>query len=294
MKVREEELVKALSEMEAIAKGGDKMPKNTAQANGGLSTEGDKTEMATQGGEQKVAKGGKKLSRWAKDSKSSDSDSESTSKACKAMKKDDESSESESSDEDSTSKAYKAMNAQESSDEESSEESSESSESSDDKSSTKAKKSTIANLMKSDSVAGPVVDVSPFIERLVDQVSEAEYDLRKSLVSFHEEQSNQNKSLRKAISAMGNLMLEINNRMKDIEDAPVGQRKSVLSKSEISERFEEQPVDFSKSMVLDALVDLTRTGQVSSLDVSRYEVTNTMEPNVHKAVEGYLRKGALA
>jgi len=280
MQVREEQLVKALTEMETIAKGGNggkAMPKTTAEANGGLSHVGDKTELAAKGNdaddfeqEEDVAiKGGRKLGKWAKDdtSTSSSDDSDSTSKACKGIQADDDSDDDSSDDESS---------------------------SDDSTSGTMAKKSTIADLIKSDAVAGPVVDVSSFVERLVDEVSEAEHELRKSVLEFQDEQTAQNRAVRKALTAMGNLVLEINNRMKGIEDAPAGTRKSILSKSEISERFEEPRYDFDQNQVTEALIELAQSGKVNPVDVTRYESTGTMENNVRKALEDHLRKSANA
>jgi hypothetical protein len=274
MQVREEQLVKALTEMEALAKGGDKMPKNTAEANGALSTVGDKTEMATSDDVsedvKKLGKAvkGKKLGKWAKEDESSDSeDSTSTS-------------------DDETSTAKKAMNKDE--DESSSESKSDDESSSEETTS----KGTIADLMKSDSQAGSVIDVSPFIERLVDQVSEAEFDLRKSLVEFQGEQETHNKAIRKSIVAMGNMLLEINNRLQGIENSPASARKTMLSKSEVMDRFEEETPDFSKAQILDAMVDLAQRGQIQPWDVTTYESTNHMEPKVLKSVENYLRKSA--
>jgi hypothetical protein len=138
-----------------------------------------------------------------------------------------------------------------------------------------------------------VVDASGFVEKLVDEVSEAEADLRKSILGFQEEQHFQNKAVRKSLTALGNLVLEISERLKTVEDSPVGVRKSVLSKSEISERFEPE-FDFNKSQVLDALVELAQRGVVQPVDVSRYEGTNSMDPPVLKAVQDHLRKSVNA
>jgi hypothetical protein len=42
------------------------------------------------------------------------------------------------------------------------------------------------------------------------------------------------------------------------------------------------------------MIDLVSKGSrdITGLDVTRYEGTNTMEPNVRAAVEGHLRHGA--
>jgi len=280
-KVKEEQLVKALSQMEAIAKGDPKgkLPKTTDAANGGFSTEGDAGEMGV-GGEPnlsdmgKATKGGKKktLADWAKEN----SEETSSEEVSKAMNNEDES-EDESEEEESS--------------EEMSEDEEEMSKASKKKSKL-ARKSTIANLIKSDAAAGPVVDVSPFIEHLVDQVSDAEHDLRKAIVGMREEQGLYNNAFRKSIVAMGNLILDIKKGLDEIRDLPAATRKSVLSKSEVFERFEEERPDFSKSQVLDAMLQMAQAGKIKPIDVTRYETTNSMDGNVRKSVEDFLRKSA--
>ena len=241
----ENDLVKALAAMENLAKGGEvtgKLPKTTAQANGGFSDEGDKTEMGVTDS----------LEGWA-------------SKAMPPAKKDDDD-DSSSSDEDD--------------------------ESSSDSDDSVSKSQTITDLIKSNPQASGVYDVSPFIESLVDTVSTSDMQLRKALVAMRDEQTGFNSGLRKSMVAMGNLVLEMKKGMDQLLDTPAGQRRAVLSKSEIVERFEEETPDFSKSQVLDTMCTMVEKSipGVTSIDVSRYELTNTMEPDVRRAVEGMLRK----
>ena len=244
----EQQLVKALADMEALAGKGDrtisdKLPKTTDQANGGFSNEGDPNALATTGSE------GSPLDDWTRkggapaagddDSESSSSDSESSS--------------------------------------------------SDDP----ASKATISDIIKSNSASSPVVDVSPFLETLVDTVSTSDMQLRKALVAMKDEQSGFNDSLRKSVVALGNLTLEIKKSLDQLMDAPAGQRRAVLSKSEITEPFEQPQADFSKSQILDTMFDLLKSGEqgITPVDITRYEGTNDMEPNVRRLVEGALRKG---
>ena len=282
MSVKEENLLKALSDMEAIAKSGvsegmggkgNVVPKSTSQANGGLSGEGDpKPVSVTAKGqdeddndfdfeefESDVEKGGgkkkKTLSEWAKE--------EEDEEAHKGMSADEDD---ESMDDDD--EAYKGKK----------------------KMKDKACKGTVADLIKSE--MGEVLNISPFLEELVDQVSDAEQDLRKSVIELAEQQDVHNKTLRKSVVAMGNLVLDIKKSLDTLMDQPTTDRRSVLSKSEVVERFEEAAPTLSKHQVLDAMVNLVQKGQLNSIEVARYETTNSMEPSVRKAVEDELRKSA--
>ena len=239
----ENDLVKALAAMENLAKGGEgtgKLPKTTAQANGGFSDVGDKTEMGVTDS----------LEGWA-------------SKAMPPKKDED--------------------------DESSSDEDDDSSSDSDD---SVSKSQTITDLIKSNPQASGVYDVSPFIESLVDTVSTSDMQLRKALVAMRDEQTGFNSGLRKSMVAMGNLVLEMKKGLDQILDAPAGQRRAVLSKSEVVERFEPEAPDFSKAQVLDTMCNMLEKSipGITSIDVSRYEMTNTMEPDVRRAVENVLRK----
>lgn len=261
--VKEEQLAKALSDLESIVKSEgattSKMPKSTAQANGGLSDEGDKEELSTSGGDQSTA--AKSLQEWAEENE------EDVEKAAPAGDDDDSSSSDD--DDDSSS--------------------------SDDEPVSKCKKSTsLADVIKSDSATGPVIDASPFIEALVEQVSKADQRLRKSVDDSFSQQAKFNAQMQKAVSALGNVVLEMNKKVGGLMESPTGERKSVLSKSEINERFEEAPVDFTKSQVLDAMFDLVKSGSrdVTPIDITKYESSNFMEPNVRQAVEGVLRRSA--
>lgn len=304
MSVKEKNLLKALSDMEAIAKGGvspgtsgegNKTPTSTSQANGGLSDEGNKKELSVSAkksddedegvddadfealleGEgvdtddvEKAKKGKKRkqsLSQWAKE------EEEEHSKGLDGDEDDD----------------FEKANDDDSDDDD---------DDSDDETEKCAKKSvgdlnrdSLSDLVKATDAGGPVVDVSPFLETLVDQVSDADMQVRKALTDMYEEQSQYNEGLRKSVVALGNLVLDINKKIDGFGDLPVGERKTVLSKSEIHERFEEEnEPDFTKAQVLDAMCDLAEAGKVTPIDVSRYETTNTMEPPVAKAVNDHL------
>lgn len=291
MQVREEQLLKALSDMEAVAKGsdvspgmsgkGNKIPTTTSQANGGLSGEGDQSELSVTssspayaakgaGGEDeefdfdqlddddtsKAVKGkGKTLAQWAKEEAAEE-----------AHKSEDEDEDDESMDEDEDEDVEKCS---------------------------RTKKSTIADIIKSETSTGPIIDVAPFIETLVDQVSDSDQEVKKALLQLAKQQNSQ----RRVLKAMGNLMLELRKGMGQVLNAPATVRKSVLSEADLDdvhsqERFRQTGMDFSKSDVLDAMVELAQAGRINTIDVSRYETTNTMEKDVRKAVEDHLRKSA--
>lgn len=296
--MREEQLLKAISDMEAIAKGkdvspgmsgkGNDVPRTTSQANGGLSGEGDQGEMAvtasspayaSKGDEEEfdfdsldsddsTAKGGngkkkKSLVDWAKEEEDEeahkgdygDDDDESMDDSDSDSGDDD--ADDEDDDKKVTEKGYRAV---------------------------KGNNETLADLVKSDASMGPVVDVAPFLERLLDQVSDALENQNRAIADIGQQVNSQQRVLK----ALGNVSLENKNLLKSFGDQPAGDRRSVLSKSEMVDRFEEAAPDFSKAEVLDAMVDLCQQGKVNPVAVSRYETTNTMEPEIRKSVEGHL------
>ena len=268
--LREEQLLKALSDMESIAKGedsgmsgvGNKIPTTTAQANGGLSDEGDKQEMAVtsksvededDAGIEKGKKGKKlSLKEWAEE--------EATEHASKGDYGDDDDDDDEDDDEDESM----------------------------DKGSKCKKSMDISDLLKSDTDVGPVIDAVPVIEQFVDVVAESDNELRKSVDFLSQRLHGQQNVLK----AMSKVLLGMQETLGNLMDQPAGQRRTVLSKSEIHERFEDEGPQFSKSQVLDAMVNLCQRGTVTPVDVSRFEVTNSMEPNIRKAVEDELKKSA--
>jgi hypothetical protein len=276
----EEQILKALSEMEAIAKGGSgKLPKSTSEANGGLSNEGDKGEMSVS-----AKKGGKTLAQWVQETDESDA------------QKGAEESDFEDEDED-------VFKAESDDDDESSSDDEDEESSSDDESEDeppmkkgKARKSSISDLMKSDSSAGPVIDISPFIEGLVDQVSDSDMGLRKAVVALQNEQRAFNRAQSKVLSLMAKSMIAMQERMEGFENLPAGGRRSVVSKSEIDERFDEgvgsAGFAFNRDQVLDAMTELVKSHQIEPIEVTRYEVTSSMEQDTQRKVEQFLNKSA--
>ena len=259
----EDTLLKALADMEELAKGesgmtgvGNKTPSTTAQANGGLSDEGDKKELAVKGvagdeSKEMTAKGGDKkkktLSEWAKEEESEE--------AHKAMDDDDDESMD---DDDEKEKEYKS----------------------------ETKKATISDMMKSDSSSGPVIDAVPVLESFVDTVSDAQNDLRKSVESVSELVQAQNR----VIKSLAKVVMKSQEQIAELLDQPVGERKTVLHKSEVSERFEQPMPQVNKSDVLDILIRKCQAGEISPIDVTRYETTLSMDPALAKSVRDEIRK----
>lgn len=275
--LREEQLLKALSDMEGIAKGedsgmtgvGNKTPTTTAQANGGLSDEGDKQELAVtaksveedeDAGIEKGKKGKKmSLKEWAEEEETEHADMD------KGGYGDDDEDESMDDDDDDDDEGESM-----------------------DKGSKCKKSMDISDLLKSDTDVGPVIDAVPVIEQFVDAVSESDNELRKSVDHLSRRLGGQQNVLK----AMSKVLLGMQETLGNLMDQPANSRRTVLSKAEIHERFEDEGPQFSKSQVLDAMVNLCQRGQVTPVDVSRFEVTSSMEPNVRKAVEDELKKSA--
>jgi len=249
MAVNEADLMKALDDMESLAKG-----KKPAKSGKKLSLK----EWAEQGSEESAHKGedGDDFEEVAEDEEDID----------KAV--DDDDSESESSD-----------------DEESSED--------DEPPVKKAKKSTdIADIMKSDGANGGLIDVSPFIESLVEQVSESDQRLRKSVIALRDESRAYNRAQSTVINILAKAMVKLEKSLEAFGDLPAGERQTALSKSEVEERFEAPAFQFSRGQVLDAMFELTKSNQISGLAVTNYESFGSMESDVLAKVEAYFKKSA--
>lgn len=126
-------------------------------------------------------------------------------------------------------------------------------------------------------------EVSAFLEALTDATVESVDRLSKSQADFQNEQRAFNAKVQKALTAMGNMLLKTQKSMADADERPVVSRpRSVLSKSEISERFDGQgdaeAPRYTKSQTLDALTELAVKGEVPALVVSAYESSGYVDP----------------
>lgn len=137
-------------------------------------------------------------------------------------------------------------------------------------------------------------EVSAFLEALTDATTESVDSLRKSQGEFQNEQREFNARMQKAIIAMGNMMLDMKKSQTDSGEEPVVVRpRSIVQKSQVVERFEEQnggeAPKYDRSQTLDALTELAVKGEIPSLVVSAYESNGFVEPTYHGPVNAKLK-----
>lgn len=264
-RVNEEALLKALDRLESgetdekpLKKGA--LPKNTKEADGGLSGkggEGPDAGMEIEADENfDPTKGGKKSTTADEKEdvveKADDSDSDEEEEDTQKGESDDE-------DEEDTQKSLR-------------------------------------EIMEEDDTVSKAIEVSDFLEHFVDQTSEAVDGLAKSLRTSAQTQAEFNAGLRKAIVAMGNMLVELNGKIESFgEEAPAAPR-SVMSKALTAGAIEnrnfaggEQP-QFSREQALNALCSLAEAGKVHPAVVTQYETTGSLPREVQSAVDSFLRQ----
>ena len=150
------------------------------------------------------------------------------------------------------------------------------------------------------------MDISPFLEGLVDQISDAQGELRKSITKRFDERAGFEGLLQKAIIVMGKEMVSQGEMIKSLVERlegmpdPSRSRKSVLNKSDIQER------DFRKSdegggeidhkdprvrqKVIGWLLEKAEKGLIAAPLVSQYESGYGIPADLIKSAENDLFK----
>lgn len=136
-------------------------------------------------------------------------------------------------------------------------------------------------------------EVSAFLEALTDATTESVDRLSKSNSEFQNEQRDFNAKMQKTMVAMGNMLLDMKKSQADAGEEPVTVRpRAVLSKSEVTERFEAnggEARQFDRSQTLDALTELAVKGDVPMLVVSAYEASGFVDPQYVGSVNAKLK-----
>lgn len=284
----ESDLLKALDDLESVAKGA--IPKEMKDADGGFATEGDGDELQVSADENAEPK---KVSKSVKKAKKSEEESAEESSMDKG--EDEESSMDKADDE-------------ESSDEEHSPAETSSPELSDDdvgenfERAKKAKKSTKKSVSKSikkslmeDETNSEMVNASSFLESLIDQVSDSNVEMAKSLrhvkKSFdrqEERSQTQFGQLAKAMTLLGNITVGIAKSVRGVveslENIPdMAQGRTKLSKSDVEQRHFQDTGDSASldpsmyNQYMDRMIELAQKGQMPSEFVSEFELTKSLE-----------------
>ena len=151
------------------------------------------------------------------------------------------------------------------------------------------------------------VEVSKFLEELVDANCDSFAGLSKSVTSFHKGQSEFNGSIRKALVAYGNEIVRLNGNLEALLNQPRGGgvHKSVLTKSDIADRNFRQSdgVDqggddtqsetkISKAQVSDLLYQWFTKGEIPGEAVTEFETTNRMTKPLARKVQQHFATAA--
>jgi hypothetical protein len=268
-KVSAEALFKALDDLEnQITKGTKSLPKSTKEANGGLASmaggEGDEADVDAEGEDSEA-----KSLTDEEDVAPDEDEKEPVAKAVKAAK-DEESDESES------------------------DEASE-----DEKSDDETSKSMREELEENEEIAKGL-EVSSFLEQLVDTTASGVDRLNKSIKQQGDYQHDFNVRMSKALTAIGGLLTDMQEQLSGISDAPATSGpRSQFSKSITAaqvetgsqNRFEgEDAPEFSKSEVLESLITLAQKGEIHPVLVTQFESTGSLPAEIAQKVEQALRR----
>jgi hypothetical protein len=162
--------------------------------------------------------------------------------------------------------------------------------------------------IEEDDVVKSAIEVSDFLERLVDQTVESVDGLHKSFSLLKKSQRDFNGDLRDAVVAIGNEVMRVSKSLDQITEAlgnqPVGRARAQMSKSLqasavqagnqqlVQPRFdgdEGGEFEFSKSQALEALMTLAQTGKVHPIVVTEYETSGSLPQQVQDLVMQKLR-----
>jgi len=133
------------------------------------------------------------------------------------------------------------------------------------------------------SLDGRIVEATNFMLEQVGSYLDARFD----------EQGDFNKSLADAVVNIGHGVAGNIEQVQQVAEAPAGPPKSQL---QVLQGGQGQPgvlqksfdgpggESLTKSQIQDALVDMVTKGQVNALEVSKFDMTNDLRPDLHEAV----------
>lgn len=124
-------------------------------------------------------------------------------------------------------------------------------------------------------------EVSDFLKSFADVMVEAHEietaQIMNGISEFRAGQADFNEKMQKAVIEMGNMFVEMKKSMEAQGEQPARQAKTVLNKSEVSERFDTGgQSQYNVSQVKSALIDMAIKGECDTVAVSAYETTGVM------------------
>ncbi len=162
----------------------------------------------------------------------------------------------------------------------------------------KGKKKSMRKALDDRPTVKKAVEVSRFLEELVDTQADSHDKLAKAVYESDDLQKAFNGRLAKAVVAIGNTVEELRKAVAELSDQPAGTRKSVLSKSEdlLGREFDDPNADhhqppgdpqIQKADVLDYLCEKAEAQEIPPEAVTEFELHDRLPPNIAADVKNH-------
>lgn len=154
---------------------------------------------------------------------------------------------------------------------------------------------TAKSIMKSNEGVKKGIEVSEFLEGMVDSMVEATDDMHKSLVESTADQKSFNMKIAKGLVLLNEKLDRILDQQEELGDEPVTRvsKSGNMAKSQLGvvERFAPANTTHSKDDVLKALTLLSSEGSIPAVAVATYESSDELPPEYRQMVQRKLMAG---
>jgi hypothetical protein len=134
-------------------------------------------------------------------------------------------------------------------------------------------KSVVKSLADENDDLQKAFEVSDFLKSFSDVMIEAQEIATNTVMKSQERQEEFNEKVAKALTEMGSMLVEMKALMTEQGEQPASAPKTVLNKSEVSERFEKAEAQYTPQQTAQALTDMAVKGECDTVAVSAYETT---------------------
>lgn len=144
-----------------------------------------------------------------------------------------------------------------------------------------------------DEVIRKSVEVSDFLESLVNQIGESIDPLTKALIKSQANQEQRYADIAKMVGNLSTVVKGLAQELGAIKNSPVRMKKSVTKEVSAPEKtFEPEDTankdggkELSKSQVADGMFELMKKGEVDPLEISKFEVTGEIRPAILEKIK---------
>ena len=160
-------------------------------------------------------------------------------------------------------------------------------------------KKSLVDLAKEDDEVRKGLEVSDFLSGWAEGVSKSldgtESRIQKSIAKNEARQEAFNEGLVKALSDLGNAVAATAQRVEQVESQPASAPKSIMGQQvQVIEKSlaggEPAGESLNKSQIDTAMEALVKSGDMDPFEVLRYDTSGDMKPEVRDAVAGFYRK----